>query len=86
MEQCRFIIMTSLELGIEKYFLYYWRCARAQAEWLSEERARVTKNIKGLQNFGYQNKEGVFLDVEEILFLLETVRNIFHCKIIDDMT
>lgn len=31
--------------------------------------------VKGLsQNFGYQDKEGIFLYVEELLFLLETVR------------
>lgn len=51
------------------------RCARIQADWLDgEEKAKVTRVVKGLlQNYGYQDKHGIFLYPEETLFLLETV-------------
>ncbi|CAG9763132.1 unnamed protein product [Ceutorhynchus assimilis] len=50
------------------------RSARAQAIWLNTKNmAQVTKITKNLvRNFGFQNKEGVFIWPEEMLFLLES--------------
>ncbi|KAF7265796.1 hypothetical protein GWI33_020871 [Rhynchophorus ferrugineus] len=52
------------------------RCNRAQVIWLAEEKkGKVVKIVKNLlKSFGYQNKEGIFLSPEEILFLLEANR------------
>ncbi|CAH1154653.1 unnamed protein product [Phaedon cochleariae] len=52
------------------------RCARSRAEWCPNlNMAKVTKVVKGLlQNFGYQDKNGIFMYPEEMLFLLETNR------------
>ena len=52
------------------------RSNRAQAIWLPEEcLGKVLKVVKNLiRFFGYQNKEGIFIYPEEILFLLETNR------------
>ncbi|XP_060523244.1 uncharacterized protein LOC132700131 isoform X2 [Cylas formicarius] len=60
------------------------RCARARATWLEDlGLARVGKLIKNLlKYFGHQNKDGVFLYPEEMLFLLETNRLELH---LDDL-
>ncbi|KAJ8932426.1 hypothetical protein NQ314_014683 [Rhamnusium bicolor] len=51
------------------------RCARSQAIWSPETNlAKVTKVVKTLNNFGYQDKNGIFLYPEETLFLMETNR------------
>jgi len=52
------------------------RTGRALAMWLQDENvARVTKVVKNLiKYFGFQNKSGIFLHPEEMLFLLETNR------------
>ncbi|KAG5871429.1 hypothetical protein JTB14_036084 [Gonioctena quinquepunctata] len=52
------------------------RCARAKAEWCPAiNLVRVTKVVKGLlENFGYQDKSGIFMYLEEMLVLVETNR------------
>lgn len=52
------------------------RSSRAKAIWLADKGVgKVTKIIKNLvKYFGYQNKEGLFLYPEEMLYLLETNR------------
>ncbi|XP_057654547.1 tRNA-splicing endonuclease subunit Sen54-like [Diorhabda carinulata] len=52
------------------------RCSRAQAEWdESLNLAKVNKVVKGLlENFGYQNKHGIYMYPEEMLYLVETNR------------
>ncbi|KAL1489163.1 hypothetical protein ABEB36_014102 [Hypothenemus hampei] len=50
------------------------RSRRAHCVWLQEKNlAQVTKVVKNLTKlFGFQNKDGLFLYPEEMLFLLET--------------
>lgn len=53
----------------------YYRCTRAQAEWHQEKHlAKVIKVIKGLvHSYGFQDKTGIYLYPEEMLYLVESV-------------
>ncbi|XP_030754283.1 uncharacterized protein LOC115881064 [Sitophilus oryzae] len=52
------------------------RCNRASVIWLPEKNlGKVDKVVKNLLKFfGFQNRDGIFLYPEEVLFLLETNR------------
>lgn len=52
------------------------RCGRAKAEWNpSLNLAKVNKVVKGLlEHFGYQDKSGIYMYPEEMLYLVETNR------------
>ncbi|KAJ8946304.1 hypothetical protein NQ318_004193 [Aromia moschata] len=52
------------------------RCARSKVEWSTDNQlATVTKTVKTLlHNFGYQDRNGIFLYPEETLYLMETNR------------
>ncbi|XP_074040975.1 uncharacterized protein [Leptinotarsa decemlineata] len=52
------------------------RCARAKAEWCPViSLSKVTKVVKGLlENFGFQDKRGIFMYPEEMLLLVESNR------------
>ncbi|CAG9830607.1 unnamed protein product [Diabrotica balteata] len=49
------------------------RCARAKAEWIASLKlAKVEKVVKGLlETFGYQDKSGIYVYPEEMLYLVE---------------
>lgn len=51
------------------------RCNRSKCKWLQNKNLAQVEKVVGtlLQNFGFQNKDGIFLLPEETLFLLETV-------------
>lgn len=53
----------------------FHRCGRAKAEWNpSLNLAKVNKVVKGLlEHFGYQDKSGIYMYPEEMLYLVETV-------------
>ncbi|XP_028129450.1 uncharacterized protein LOC114325563 [Diabrotica virgifera virgifera] len=49
------------------------RCARSKAEWIASLKlAKVEKVVKGLlETFGYQDKSGIYVYPEEMLYLVE---------------
>ncbi|XP_018565884.1 tRNA-splicing endonuclease subunit Sen54 isoform X2 [Anoplophora glabripennis] len=75
-EESEFIEKTQANLeNILSYERADRRCARSLATWSSEDKlAKVTRTVKSLNNFGYQDKNGTYLYPEEALFLMETNR------------
>lgn len=51
------------------------RCNRSKAQYLHDQNlVCVTKIVGTISQYGFHNKNGKFLNAEEALFLLETVR------------
>jgi hypothetical protein len=60
-------------------YLLIYRVARSIGEWRQKENKAAVTKITGstLTGYGFQNKNGKFLNSEEATFFLETVTHLF---------
>lgn len=62
-------------IDINNYNIQYFRSARNEGIWMENSAlCKITKTVCNiLENFGFQDKTGIYLLPEETLFLIEEV-------------